>query len=86
VKAATFSLNGQEFMCIDSSAEHAFNFTASMSLFVRCETDQEIDELFTKLSEGGQIFMPLSSYPFSDKFGWVADKFGVSWQLNLVKK
>ena len=83
VQHATFTLNGQEFMCIDSSAEHAFTFTPSISLYVRCETEEEIDRMFTILSRDGQILMPLDKYPFSAKFGWLADRFGVSWQLSL---
>ena len=84
VMHATFTLNGQEFMCIDSSANHAFGFTPAISLYVKCESEEEIDKLFANLSDGGQILMPLSAYPFSKKFGWVADKFGVSWQLSIL--
>lgn len=79
---AVFSLNGQNYMCIDSSAHHAFTFTPAMSLFVDCTTEQEIDGLFAALSEGGSILMPLSAYPFSKKYAWLSDKFGVSWQLS----
>ncbi|MGO4572298.1 VOC family protein [Microvirga sp. 2TAF3] len=85
VMHATFALDGQNFMCIDSSVKHNFTFTPAMSLFVNCESEAEIDELFRKLSEGGQVYMPLDKYPFSEKFGWVADKYGVSWQLNLAQ-
>jgi uncharacterized glyoxalase superfamily protein PhnB len=46
--------------------------------------EQEIDSLFARLSEGGQVMMPLGSYGFSRKFAWVSDLFGVSWQLNLA--
>jgi predicted 3-demethylubiquinone-9 3-methyltransferase (glyoxalase superfamily) len=81
VMKANFTLNGTEYMCIDSPVKHAFTFTASISLYVTCETEEEIDNAFGKLSDGGNIFMPLSTYPFSKKFGWLADKFGVSWQL-----
>ena len=83
VKYAVFSLNEQEFICIDSNVKHTFTFTASMSLYVKCESEQEIDELFSQLSNGGQVFMPLAAYPFSKKFAWVSDKYGVSWQLTL---
>ncbi|SEM94541.1 VOC family protein [Lihuaxuella thermophila] len=82
---ATFSLNGQVFMCIDSNVKHDFTFTPAMSLYVTCDTEEEIDDLFEKLSQGGGVLMPLASYPFSEKFGWVNDKYGVSWQLNLAK-
>lgn len=85
VKLATFSLNGQEFMCIDSNVKHGFTFTPSISMYIKCETEKEIDGLFAKLSDNGAVLMPLNAYPFSDKFGWVADKYGVSWQLNLTK-
>lgn len=84
VQHATFSLNGQEFMCIDSFVKHDFTFTPSMSLYVTCETEAEIDRAFEKLSEGGNILMPLAAYPFSKKFAWVADQFGVTWQLTLA--
>ena len=83
VQHAIFTLNGHEFMCIDSSAQHAFTFTPSISLYVRCDTEEEIDTVFVTLSQDGQIFMPLDRYPFSKKFGWLSDRFGVSWQLNL---
>ncbi|MEX6690223.1 VOC family protein [Danxiaibacter flavus] len=84
VKHATFSLNGQEFMCIDSFVSHGFTFTPSISLYVKCETEEEIDKVFAALSANGQVLMPLGPYPFSKKFGWLSDKFGVSWQLTLL--
>jgi predicted 3-demethylubiquinone-9 3-methyltransferase (glyoxalase superfamily) len=83
VKLANFSLNAQEFMCIDSPVDHGFSFSPSMSLYVDCESEEEIDRVFAALSDGGSVLMPLDRYPFSEKFGWVADRFGVSWQLNL---
>ena len=83
VMHARFLLNGLEFMAIDTdSQDHGFTFTPSMSLYVHCQSEEEIDNLFSKLSEDGQVLMPLDSYPFSARFGWVADRFGVSWQLN----
>jgi predicted 3-demethylubiquinone-9 3-methyltransferase (glyoxalase superfamily) len=83
IKHARFTLAGQEYMCIDSDRVHAFTFTPSMSLYVGCDTEEEIDRLYAALVEGGGALMPLNSYGFSTKFGWVADRFGVSWQLNL---
>jgi len=65
---ATFSLSGQEFMCIDSSIQHEFTFTPAMSIYVRCETGAEIDRLFEQLSHAGAVLMPLDHYPFSKKF------------------
>lgn len=84
VMKATFSLFGQEFMCIDSHVKHGFTFTPAISLYVNCDTEAEIDRYFEKLSSDGNVLMPLGQYPFSKKFAWVGDKFGVSWQLNLV--
>ena len=85
VMHATFSLGGQEYMCIDSNIEHGFTFTPAMSIYVRCESEAEIDRLFEALSHDGQVMMPLDRYPFSEKFAWIADRFGVSWQLSLEK-
>ncbi len=85
VMHARFSLAGQEFMCIDSSVKHGFTFTPAISLYVNCSTAQEVDRLYERLSQGGQVLMPLDSYPFSDRFCWIADKFGVSWQLTLAR-
>ncbi|MNP81219.1 3-demethylubiquinone-9 3-methyltransferase [compost metagenome] len=71
-------------MCIDSYVKHGFTFTPAVSLYVNCESEAEIDRVYAALSQGGQVLMPLGEYPFSSKFGWVADQFGVSWQLNLL--
>ena len=75
---------GQRFRFFDSPAEHGFAFTPSISLFVECEDESELDRLFGALSDGGQVFMPVSDYGFSRRFGWCSDRFGVSWQLNLA--
>jgi predicted 3-demethylubiquinone-9 3-methyltransferase (glyoxalase superfamily) len=83
VMQAVFNLNGQDIMCIDSNIQHEFTFTPSFSLFLTCESEEEIDRLYEKLSEGGGVLMPISDYGFSKKFGWINDKFGVSWQLTL---
>jgi predicted 3-demethylubiquinone-9 3-methyltransferase (glyoxalase superfamily) len=83
VKRARYSLGGQEFMCIDSPPVHEWTFTPAVSLFVSCRSEEEIDHLHALLSEGGQVFMPLTAYPFSERFAWLADKYGVSWQLSL---
>ena len=83
VQHATFSLAGERFMCIDSPTKHDFTFTPAISLFVQCENEAEIDRLYAALVEQGTELMPLGNYGFSTKFGWVNDRFGVSWQLNL---
>jgi predicted 3-demethylubiquinone-9 3-methyltransferase (glyoxalase superfamily) len=83
VVLATFTLAGQQFKCIDSTVKHAFTFTPALSIYINCASEAEIDTLFGRLSEGGQVLMPLAAYPFSPRFGWLNDRFGVSWQLNL---
>jgi predicted 3-demethylubiquinone-9 3-methyltransferase (glyoxalase superfamily) len=83
IKKADFTLAGHELSCIDSPMKHPFTFTPSVSLFAECESEPELDNAFHQLSEGGNVLMPLSNYGFSTKFGWVNDRFGVSWQLNL---
>lgn len=81
IKHAEFFLDGQEYMAMDSSLMHNFTFTPATSIFVRCENEEEVYLLFGKLSEHGTILMPLDSYPFSKKYAWVNDRYGVSWQL-----
>lgn len=82
VKVATFVLFGQRIMCIDSPAVHDWTFTPAISFFIDQIDEAKTTQFFQKLSEQGKIFMPLDEYPFSKKFGWVQDKFGVSWQLS----
>ena len=82
VRVATFELSGNEMMAIDSSAPHAFTFTPAISLWIDCSSQEEIERVSAALSDGGQFLMPLDSYPFSPQFCWVADRYGVTWQLN----
>jgi predicted 3-demethylubiquinone-9 3-methyltransferase (glyoxalase superfamily) len=78
-----FRLAGLEFTALNGGPE--FAFTPAVSFFVYCETPEEIDELWNKLSDGGMALMELGQYPFGERFGWVMDRYGVSWQLNLVR-
>ena len=83
-----FELFGYSFTAI--SAGPLFKFNPSVSFFVNFDpardvnARQNLDALWEKLSEGGSVLMPLDSYPFSPRFGWVADKYGLSWQLILA--
>ena len=78
-----FELTGQKFTALNGGP--VFKFTQALSLFVQCETEDEIDKLWGKLSAGSpKIFWPLKEYPFSKKYAWVIDKFGFSWQLNFT--
>ncbi|WP_068278027.1 VOC family protein [Aldersonia kunmingensis] len=84
VKVATFRIAGGEFSCSDSPVDHEWGFTPAVSLWVDCEDDTELERLFDRLGDGGRVYMPLDNYGFSTRFGWVGDRFGVTWQLNLV--
>jgi predicted 3-demethylubiquinone-9 3-methyltransferase (glyoxalase superfamily) len=83
IKVAVFTLCGREFMCSDSPIKHGFTFTPASSTFVDFDSEAELERTFRILSEGGQVLMPLDNYGFSQRFGWLNDRFGVSWQLNL---
>jgi predicted 3-demethylubiquinone-9 3-methyltransferase (glyoxalase superfamily) len=84
VQTASFTLCGRPYMAIDSAAPHQFNFTPSISLFVTCDTEAEVQRHFDALSESGAVLMPLADYGFSRCFGWVNDRYGVSWQIMLA--
>ena len=83
IKAAKFRLAGSDLSCADSPIDHQWGFTPAVSLWVECDGNSELERLFDLLSEGGQVFMPLDNYGFSTRFGWVGDRHGVTWQLNL---
>ena len=83
VMTASFEIDGYSFTAINGGP--VFKFSQAHSFFVQCETENEIDTLWKKLSENSpKIFWSLKEYPFSKKYGWVTDKFGLSWQLNLT--
>jgi predicted 3-demethylubiquinone-9 3-methyltransferase (glyoxalase superfamily) len=69
VMSVTFQLDGQEFMALNGGPH--FTFTPAISLFVNCETQKEVDELWEKLSQGGK----------QERCGWLKDKYGLSWQI-----
>jgi predicted 3-demethylubiquinone-9 3-methyltransferase (glyoxalase superfamily) len=83
IMRATFSIGSQTIMCIDSPVKHDFTFTPAFSLFADCQSEAEIQHLFSELVTGGVVLMPLGEYGFSRRFGWINDRYGVSWQLNL---
>ena len=63
------------------SAGPYFKINPSISFHVKCKTAEEVDAIWAKLSPGGKVLMELGSYPFSERYGWVQDKYGVSWQV-----
>ena len=77
----TFELFGQTFQAI--SAGPLFRFTPAVSFFVQCETKDEVDAFWNKLHAGNAL-MPLDSYPFSERYGWTEDRYGVSWQIGYI--
>jgi predicted 3-demethylubiquinone-9 3-methyltransferase (glyoxalase superfamily) len=79
----TFESAGQKFMCLNGGPQ--FKFNPSISFFVVCETEQETDETWKKLLDRGSVLMPLDKYEWSAKYGWVQDRFGISWQLSFGK-
>jgi predicted 3-demethylubiquinone-9 3-methyltransferase (glyoxalase superfamily) len=83
VRVATFELGGRSVKAIDSAGPHQFGFTPAISIWVECSSAPEIEKLAASLVEGGTPLMPLGDYGFSQQFGWVADRYGVTWQLNL---
>ncbi|WP_423454996.1 VOC family protein [Ottowia sp. VDI28] len=84
VMLARVDICGREFLFSDSPPVHAFTFTPSNSIFVDCNSREELERFFTALSQDGKVLMPLDNYGFSSHFGWLNDRFGVSWQLNLA--
>lgn len=85
----SFDLEGFSFMAI--SAGPYFKFTPAISFMVNFDPSRDpqarehLDALWAKLSEGGEVMMPLDAYPFSERYGWIKDKFGLTWQLILTK-
>ena len=83
VAMARIRIGGQEIMLNDSPPVHAFTFTPSTSLFLECDDEAQLRDLAGNLGVGERVMMPVDNYGFSSLFAWVADPFGVSWQLNL---
>lgn len=83
IKQARLEVAGQEVVAMDGPGPHQFSFTPAISLVVQCDGEPELDAAWTRLVEGGTVLMPLQRYDFSPRFGWLQDRFGVSWQLSL---
>jgi predicted 3-demethylubiquinone-9 3-methyltransferase (glyoxalase superfamily) len=82
VDTVSFELFGQRFMAM--SAGPFFTFNPSVSFAVACETPEEVDRYWTRLSADGSVLMELGPYPFSEYYGWTTDRYGVSWQISVA--
>jgi len=81
VMTVEFDLLGYRFIALNGGPH--FQFTPAISFFVTRESEAEVDHLWEGLSEGGMVMMPLERYPWSERYGWVQDRFGVTWQISL---
>jgi predicted 3-demethylubiquinone-9 3-methyltransferase (glyoxalase superfamily) len=79
VDIVTIELSGQEFTLL--SGGPLFKFTPAVSFLVACESKEEADMMWRELSRGGSVLMKFGVYPFSKKYGWTQDKYGLSWQV-----
>lgn len=84
IKEAHFVIGDQRFVCMDSPVRHDFSFTPSVSIFMNFDDETAFEKAWNRLIQGGATLMPLDDYGFSRRFGWLNDRFGVSWQLNLA--
>jgi predicted 3-demethylubiquinone-9 3-methyltransferase (glyoxalase superfamily) len=83
IRQAFIDFERQRLIFTDSPISHDFSFTPAISLFVNLANEAELERVFTRLAEGGKVLMPIDDYGFSARFGWLNDRFGLSWQLNV---
>jgi predicted 3-demethylubiquinone-9 3-methyltransferase (glyoxalase superfamily) len=77
----TFELNGNKFMGLNGGPK--FKINPSISVFVLCESEEETNTLWEKLIEGGKALIPIGKYDWSERYGWLQDRFGLTWQISL---
>jgi predicted 3-demethylubiquinone-9 3-methyltransferase (glyoxalase superfamily) len=82
VMTIEFEIEGQKFIALNGGP--LFKFTPAISFLVACNTKEEVDAIWEKLSEGGTALMELGEYPFSEKYGWTQDRYGLSWQVMFM--
>jgi predicted 3-demethylubiquinone-9 3-methyltransferase (glyoxalase superfamily) len=84
VMTTEFEIEGIRFVALNGGP--SFKFNPSISFLVACNQKEEVDTLWSKLSQGGgPTIMELGSYPMSERYGWLQDKYGLSWQIMFVK-
>ncbi|NHE56772.1 VOC family protein [Cyclobacterium plantarum] len=81
--SVNFTLHGQEFLALNGGP--MYHHSPGISFFVTCETPEEADKVWKALAEGGSVLMPYDQYPWSEKYGWLNDRYGLSWQISLGK-
>jgi predicted 3-demethylubiquinone-9 3-methyltransferase (glyoxalase superfamily) len=81
--AVSFSMHGQEFLALNGGPQ--YTHSPGVSFYVTCETKEEADRVWRVLAEKGTILMPYDQYEWSEKYGWLNDRYGVSWQVSLGK-
>jgi predicted 3-demethylubiquinone-9 3-methyltransferase (glyoxalase superfamily) len=84
IMTVIFEIEGQEFVALNGGP--VFKHSPAVSFFVHCRTRSKVDDLWTRLCEGGKVLMELDKYPYSERYGWVEDKFGISWQIMLSEE
>jgi predicted 3-demethylubiquinone-9 3-methyltransferase (glyoxalase superfamily) len=77
-----FEIEGQRFIALNGGP--IFKFTPAISFLIACNSKEEVNAIWEKLSEGGMALMELGEYPFSEKYGWTQDKYGLSWQVMFM--
>jgi predicted 3-demethylubiquinone-9 3-methyltransferase (glyoxalase superfamily) len=75
----TFELNGKKIMGLNGGP--MFTINPSISLYVNCDSASEVDRIWNVLIDGGSEYLPLGTYPWSERYGWLRDKFGMTWQI-----
>ncbi|HEV2449808.1 MAG TPA: VOC family protein [Thermoplasmata archaeon] len=85
LQRAAFTLAGQRFMASETQGDEKLAFSPAFSFYVELHSAEELTRLFTQLSKGGKVHMPLAAYPSSPLFAWLDDRYGISWQLELRK-
>ena len=81
IMTLAFQMEGHDFVAINGGP--VFQINPSISFFVSCDSPEEIDNLWNNLYKDGTVLMELDEYPFSEMFGWIKDKYGITWQLML---
>ncbi len=84
VLTVEFEIEGYKLLALNGGP--VFKFTPAISFILHCPSKAEVDEMWAQLSAGGKELMPLDSYPFSERYGWVRDKYGLTWQLIFTER